>query len=801
MVVRRTALRSPSDNTFRGSISMQRRWEIAETIEVPPELRRALGGHPLLSQIMAQRGWDDPDQALAFLDPSRYTPASPEELPGMVSAVSRLRRALAAKERIRVWGDFDADGVTATALLVETLSSLGANVDYDLPRAGEGHGLSQRAIDDALCAQTKLLLTCDNGVADIEPARYARQWGLDLVITDHHDLPDELPPCQALVDPKQLGADHPLADLAGVGVAWMLALSLCQATDRDCKALDPLLGLVAIGTIADLAPLTADTRYWAQRGLQVLADRMLPGLVALCRAIGRRDPVDAGAVRFQIAPRLNAAARLGDAREVVELLLSRDAARAEELAWRFEALNQDRRARTQAVLGRCHEIISQQSELLHEPALWIEGSGWAPGVLGAVASLLSSEHERPVVLVAGRADGSWVASARSIEGVDIHAAIASAEELVLRQGGHPMAAGFSVMGDNLLATKQRVLSWLRAHAADPESLSQPLPIDALIPWGELSEELARDLARLAPTGPANPEPCLACLDGELVRIADLSQRNDTAHRLLWIDPGSGALSELVWFNAGELPQVGSMIDVACVPTINRHNGQERLQVRLLEWRAAQAVPTQTAALVHGTQVVDWRLRPDSEQALNALRSRLGSDLQVWAEGLDPQPENVVSRLDLQAGVPALAIGVSPASPSMLAELLSRAEPQIIYLLPPLPLPRMAGSEVVKRLATRLSATFAQHVEPPSIAQLASEQATLEDVILVALEGLQAAGRLSFGVTGERLAIERPGRGQPIRDESVMRRARDALCHWQREIDAFRQAYPGLPLTELIVADK
>lgn len=364
-----------------------------------------------------------------------------------------------------------------------------------------------------------------------------------------------------------------------------------------------------------------------------------------------------------------------------------------------------------------------------------------------------------------------------------------------------MAAGFSVSSENLSATRQRVLSWLRANAPDPESLSQPLPIDAAIPWEELTEPLARDLARLAPTGPGNREPCLACLQGEVVRSADLSQRNETSHRRLWIDPGSGALNEMVWFNAGEMPPVGSMIDAACVPTINRYNGQEQLQVRLIDWRPAQAAQAPTATLVHGMQIVDWRQHANPDQALSALRSRMGSELQIWSEGLDPQPPGTVTRLGLRAGVPALAIGVAPASPALLAELLSRSEPQIVYLLPPRPLPRMAGSQVVKSLAARVLAGLVHGSEMPSIAELASEQATLDGVIIAAMQGLRAAGRLEYTITGDCLEIERVDPERAVRDEAVMQQARAALRHWQSEIDAFRRAYPGLPLSELLVDDR
>jgi single-stranded-DNA-specific exonuclease len=765
------------------------------SITVPTSLRRAVGGHPLIAQLLAQRGMVDPQRAVAHLDPDHYQPASPWALPGMDAACSLLLAARDRLSKVRVWGDIDTDGLTATALLLASLRQLGLSVDYDLPGRHEGHGLFARAVDQAQTDGIHLLLTCDTGIGDGLVVRHAVDQGMTVIITDHHDLPVELPPAQAIVNPKMLPADHPLAALTGVGVAYQLVLALAQRTASQDTVGD-LLDLVAIGTIADIALLTSDTRYLVQRGLRVIAQSRRPGLQALAHAADADlAAADESTVSFIFAPRLNAAGRLGDARQAIELLLIDDAARAAALAERLEGLNRDRRAHTEALQNQCEQRLQQDRELLRDPALLLDGSDWEAGVLGVVAGNLARKYERPVVLVAHTSQDVGVASARSVEGIDIHEAIAAQEDLLIRQGGHPMAAGFSIKSSRLQEFRRRLMDWLRDHAL--EAVSPPaLAIDAALPWPEIGLTLAKDLRRLGPFGSGNPQPVFCSLGGRVVRSADVSYRTETAHRRVYLVGQQGDLCSLVWFHAGELPADGQTVDVAYELAVSQWRGERSAEPSLLDWRPAElAVPE--PSLVAGRQIIDWRQRDLTPGALEGLRASLGADLQVWAEGLEPAPPGTVTRLQLHRGLPVLALLTPPRSAAHLRSVLELTEPQVVYLLPPMPLAPPSAGHMVKLVGDCVRRALAENSAFPAVCDLAALLGVSEEPVRAILRGLAGTGRIGLVADQGGLALARPHGPSPQRDAQQIQNAREALLYWVHEMRAYQEAYRTLPLAELL----
>lgn len=773
---------------------MHRKWHIAEPIEASSALRSAVGGHPLVAQLLAQRGFIDPKDAESLLDPGCYRPADPFALPHMPTAVDLLKHAARAGKRARVWGDFDADGQTATALLVEALSCVQIPVDYDLPRRNEGHGFSRRAVDEALHDGIELLLTCDTGITDAETVRYGIDHGLTVIVTDHHDLPTQLPPADAVIDPKMLPCDHPLGELTGVGVAYMLALALLS--DNACEqALERMLDLVAVGMIADVARLVDDARYLVQRGLAVLQRSSRPGLMALAEA-AELDLIaaDDKAVGFQIAPRLNAAGRLADARLVVEMLLTMDHHRAQELAGSLEALNRDRRAKTEALQRQCEERLNRDPELLRQPAVMLDGNGWEPGVLGLVAGNLARLHNRPAILVAHRAGEASVASARSIEGLDIHRAIACQASLLLREGGHPMAAGFSIEPAKLRAFRTRLMNWLWEHAGPVEPPS--LAIDVVLPWSEITVDLAEETARLAPFGAGNPRPVFASGPGTIVRIEDVSHRQETLHRRLIVDDGVGGLFRFVWFNARDLPQAGSQVDLAYHLSINTWRGRRRLQSEIVDWRiAAPFVDVTSVTLRSGRQIVDWRKEPDVKACLARLRQRFGDNLAIWAEGLESPPQDAVTRTEMPRSRSALAILAAPCSPAVLETIVREASPQLVYLLPPEHLREYSGKQILIQVAGMVRAELDRQDSTSCLERMAAQLGICKEAILAALRGLATAGKLTF-LQGREL----PGvsiTASPLRpDPTAIESAAKALSYWIREMRSYRRAYLNASTAEL-----
>ncbi len=372
-------------------------WQEPPAVDVPDSLRAAIGGHPLISEHLTRMGISSPTQARRFLSAADYQPASPSDLPDIDRAVNRLDRAIRAKERILIWGDFDVDGQTSTALLFSALKRRGARVSYHVPnRFREGHGIHLPTLQGKLDGGIELILTCDTGVAAHEAVDYATRRGVDTVITDHHALPAILPAAVAVVNPRRLPAAHPLIELPGVGIAYKLIEALYQGEDSDF-----LLDLVALGIVADVMVQIDDTRYLLQRGLEELRQNRRLGLRALLeRAEIQPADLNEGHIGFALAPRLNALGRLDDANPAVELLTTTDWQLARVLANALEGFNARRKFLSEQVYRAALAQIENDPSLLEYAALVLDHSDWPSGVIGIVASRLAEEYHRPAVLIA-----------------------------------------------------------------------------------------------------------------------------------------------------------------------------------------------------------------------------------------------------------------------------------------------------------------------------------------------------------------------------------------------------------------
>ncbi|MHB0856435.1 MAG: single-stranded-DNA-specific exonuclease RecJ [Anaerolineae bacterium] len=805
---------------------MTHAWRAPEPVDVPIALREAVGGHALIARLLAQRGIVDPQRARAYLDPAAYSPASPLELPGMAEAVALLRAMIGEGGRVRVWGDFDVDGQTSTALLAEALAAAGALVDYALPRRSESHGLNARAMDEALRDGIALLVTCDTGIGEYDLVAQAESAGLAVIVTDHHDLPERLPPAHAVIDPKRLGEAHPLRELSGVGVAFVLAKSLLEG-HPGAAALDDLLDLVALGLVADVAAQVDDVRYLIQRGVQVLRGTQRLGLQALARAaeldLGTLSEED---IAYQLAPRLNAAGRLADAEQAVRLLLTRDAAEAEALAQGLEALNRDRKARTEATQAEAEERMRQDADLLRRPAIVLESDHWESGVLGLVAGNLARHYGRPAILIAHRAGEPSIASARSVTGIDIHQAISSQRQHLLREGGHPMAAGFAIVPERVEAFRRGLWEWLERNA--PPLAEPVLAYDAEVPWEEVNLELARQLQRLAPHGAGNERPVLVTAGGMLARSEDVSRRRPTPHRHLFLDDESGRPLRFTWFHAGALPEPGERLEVAFGLSVEHWRGRERLQLEMVDWRPAQMAegghgPGHAPGLVAGREVLDWRRCEETETPLAALRAEWGDRLLVWAEGLSEPATSGLSRAQLadlasrleESPATALAILTPPPEPAALREVLRQLLPQLVLLLPPRPVLEDPPEAFLAKVAGMLRVALRDHGGRVDVLRMASRVAARQASVVAALRGLEAARRIVLRYESDGLHAYLPREAADRSDEAgddpetpeqraarlaeAERQARAALAFQLRETYAYRRAYPTLP-AEALLAD-
>jgi single-stranded-DNA-specific exonuclease len=554
--------------------------------EVARALAAATGLPPLVARVLAARGVSDAAEADRFLQPSLAQIHDPFLMKGVERAVERVGRALAAGESIVVYGDYDVDGLTSMTILHQTLAELGARVDYYIPhRLNEGYGLNGEAIEELAGRAAKLIVTVDCGVSAVAEAKLARELGVDLVITDHHQPGGTLPDAFALVNPLQPGCEYPDKSLSGVGVAFKLAHALLKKLHPDAERgkalLKSMLDLVALGTVADVVPLVGENRALVAAGLEALRRTERIGLRRLCERAGLKQPLlDASHISFGLAPRLNAAGRTEHAMFGAQLLITDDTREAARLADQLEGFNNNRRAIEQDMLG---EALGMLGPTVDDRVVVVAQDGWHPGVLGIVAARIVGLLHRPVFVIG--IDGDMAkGSGRSIPGFDLHAALTACDGCLVRYGGHKMAAGLTVAA-NRLDDFRRAVNAHAAVALDDETMRPLIEIDAHADADELTPETVRALERLAPHGPGNPKPVIALTDLQL--IDDVQVMKGRHIKLRTAGPRGQWLTALGWnmaHRAAELERYRGKIRLAGSPTINEWNGRTNVELVMKDFQ-------------------------------------------------------------------------------------------------------------------------------------------------------------------------------------------------------------------------
>ena len=574
---------------------MKFRWTLAPS---QPLLTGSLAAQlkisPLLAQCLVNRGFDAPASIENFLAPRLKNLADPFLLPNMAKAVERLLLAHERGEPLVIFGDYDVDGVTSTTLLLEVLRKLGWQADAYLPnRMDEGYGLSRDGVENCLKKfPVKLLLAVDCGSTAVETIAWLREKEIDVIVLDHHQVSNPAPAAVALVNPQLTQNPKPktqnFTELCSAGLAFKLAHALVKrgretglpgAAEFDLR---PLLDLVALGTIADLVPLTGENRILVTAGLEKLNTTKRPGIVALKEVAQSPEKLGTHDVGFQLAPRLNASGRLETAEESLHLLLAENLEEATPLAQNLDARNRERqnieRGITDQVAGVVRSKFNPQNDFVI-----VEGQLlWHIGVVGIVASRVLQEFYRPTIILGGDAE-HWRGSGRSIAGFDLAAALRECDDLLLRHGGHAMAAGLSIAPDKVDLFRQR-LNELAKRALKPEDLQPPLRLDAEVSLNEITLDSLAELEQLKPTGQGNPavQFCARNLTHKkpLQRMGANKQ-----HVKLWVTDGT-VTHEAVWWNAGAGSLPVGKFDLAFAPAVNEYNGRRTVQLKVLDWRLA-----------------------------------------------------------------------------------------------------------------------------------------------------------------------------------------------------------------------
>ncbi|MEW6386860.1 MAG: single-stranded-DNA-specific exonuclease RecJ [Thermodesulfobacteriota bacterium] len=569
---------------------MRRRkvWQFqAARPESVQEVSARHGLPPLVARLLLNRGLAEAEEILAFLDPALESLHQPFGLVDLEKAAARLGQAVRQKEPVAVYGDYDADGLTATCLLRQFFMELGLPCFSYIPnRLEEGYGLNLPALKE-LGGKARLLVTVDCGVSDVREVAYAQDRGLEVIITDHHEIPPELPPALAVVNPKRRGHDYPFEMLAGVGVALLLALGVRARLREEGwfvrhpePNLKSYLDLVALGTAADVAPVVGENRILIRQGLKVMEETRRPGLVALKEVAGLEGkPISYRDLVFRLAPRLNAAGRLGQARGALELLLSADLSQARLQARYLHDLNRKRQSLEEEVLRQAAALIRREG-LVKRPVLVLAQEGWHPGVLGIVAARLAEEYHRPVALVSLK-DGQGRGSARSVEGFHLFRGLEACAPLLLKFGGHEAAAGFSVRAENLAAL-QEGLELALAEQVGPRPLRPTLKVDARVNLPDLDRDFYHHLERLRPFGPGNPEPVFVCAGVESLTSRVVAER----HLKLQISQ-EGCIREAIAFDQARHHPLSGPLEVAFSTRFSYFNGKTTPELHLLDWERSQ----------------------------------------------------------------------------------------------------------------------------------------------------------------------------------------------------------------------
>jgi single-stranded-DNA-specific exonuclease len=562
---------------------MKKRWEVyPPNLPVQESFSKELEISPLTAQVLANRGISEIDQAYQFLHPSLSHLHSPFLMKDMDKAVDRVIQALSKGEQVLIYGDYDVDGVTSTAILALFFQSLQFPYRYYIPhRIERGYGFHVNTIEKFAQQGVNLIITADCGISDMDAVKRAHEMEVDVIITDHHEVPNEVPPASAVVNPKQGDCPFPFKSLAGVGVVFNLVIALRSKLrergawkDGEVPNLRRYLDLVAMGTVADLVPLLDENRVFVRFGLEELTQGSRLGIRVLKEVCGVKDGIiTTGTVGFKLAPRINAAGRLGESQRAVELLVTQDLKEAEKIARELNMENSNRQRLEENILREIMGWIEGDDRLLRRNSLVFSSQSWHPGVIGIVASRLVDQYYRPTILIS--LDGErGKGSGRGIEGFDIYKGVQMCSPLLVSFGGHRQAIGLSIEREKIEAFTGR-FEELVSQGCKPSDFVSKIRIDSEVALPLMKRDLIEELSSLAPFGPSNPKP-IFCSRELRVRDSKIVGENNLKLRV-----EEDAIYDAIGFQMGHLHSLESQqIRIAFVPQINEWQGMKNIQLEL-----------------------------------------------------------------------------------------------------------------------------------------------------------------------------------------------------------------------------
>jgi len=564
---------------------MKNNWIIEkENLKLRDKLAKSLQISPVTAQILVNRGIENETEANLFLNCTLFDLPSPYLMKGMDKAIERIKKALENKERIAIYGDYDVDGVTSTALLYTFLKGLKANATYYNPdRLKEGYGINIGAVRKLAEEGVSLIISGDCGITAVKEVEQAKELGVDFIVTDHHKPPEELPQAVSVLNPKLSDCKYPGKEIVGVGVIFNLVIALRRALRDEgfFKNGEPNLGdyldLVALGTVADCAPLLEVNRILVKEGIKRMQSPKRLGVQALKETSSIKGEVTSYDLGFKLGPRINASGRMSTADNAVKLFISDNLEQARELAKGLNKENINRQGTEAEIIAEAISLLESNPGLIGSNSIVLASRNWHPGIIGIVASRIVERYEKPTMLIAIGEDGVGKGSGRSLDGINIYAALSECRELFLQFGGHELAAGLSIKEENV--EKFRGM-FDKALESSEEQYEKKIRVDCSVELDSVTDSLITEFELLAPFGNGNPEPLLL---SEKVEV--ISQRIFKDKHLGFKVRKRTKLFDAIWFNTKELSTLPDIVDMVFIPEFNQWNGNKeiRLRVRDVSW--------------------------------------------------------------------------------------------------------------------------------------------------------------------------------------------------------------------------
>lgn len=730
---------------------------------------------PELLNYLISRGLDSFEAVAGFLSPEHYHPAPPTDVPDIVAAAARINQAIDDGERFLIWGDFDVDGQTSTAMFVESLRLLGAaEVSFHIPdRIEDSHGVQlptlQRIISER---EPDIMIVCDTGSAETEALTYAHSIRLPVIISDHHEIAEPPPPVDMLVNPLRLPEGHPLRTLSGAGITYLLLLVVFQQRDR-ARDSERLLDLLALGLVADVVGLIDDTRYLLQIAMRALRRTNRPGIIELCKLhYINPEKMSAEDIGFRLAPALNAFGRLATAAKGVELLTTRSTTQAVVLAGEAVSLNKKRKNLTEQMTTSAIEMVENDPSLLDWEALVLSSPNWNSGIVGIVAARLVERFEKPAVLLVEDSAGNARGSIRSVPGYHVSNALENASDILDNYGGHELAGGLAVSAENLPLLRRRLSQAFAEATVDVQE--EVLSVAADLSLERLTLDFAYQIQRLGPFGQGNRAPYFRTRDVAIASTAYVGKQNK--HRRLTVEDHTGIRRRVFWWSSGDRPTLEGRFDIIYDVSVSYFKDAADVQLTLQDWQQV-AAPEPDARDIMIT--IDRR-----NQKLGDILAELPDDVVIWAEGMrqDKSPGKPRSAL-----VPAevLVIYTVPPSARVTEQVLNAVKPKEVHLMAVMP-PIMDIGTLLHTM-NGLAQTVLNKMKGEASLQLFAERlAVTTHIVHLGLQYLATEGlyTVKIGERGKVWLDTSQGRAKP--DRGLQAKIQNQLNTAWTEMSAYRR---------------